>query len=371
MRYSSRGCSRNGWGSGEAGLEPLFTSQHTDISRHLTNIFTLSAHAISMSTLLIGFDENHFSEEQWDEIRRTCVQAAPQLEVVATRDKEEITSLLEDIEVAAGSFPRDLLAQAPNLKWFQQWGAGADWLLKYPDAAEHPFTLTNVSGIHAVPISEHILAFMLAFARGLPGAMRDQTQHEWQKASERSVFELAGKTLLLVGVGAIGARTAKLAAALGMRVWGVRRDPSKEVEYVERMASNAELRDLLPEADFVVLTVPLTEETRHIMSADEFAVMKDSGHLINIGRGGTVNEADLIRALQEGQIAGAGLDVFEEEPLPESSPLWEMENVIVTAHYSGDTPHYDARALEIFLENLRRYARGESLTHVVDKGRGY
>ncbi len=320
-----------------------------------------------MGILLIGFNEDHFSGAQWDEVRR----AAPRLEIRATRDKDEVTSSLSDIEVAAGSFPRDLLAKAPNLRWFQQWGAGADWLLKYPDAAEHPFTLTNVSGVHAVPISEHILSFMLAFARGLPGAVRDQAQHRWRKADERSVFELAGKTALLIGVGAIGERTAKLAATLGMRVWGVRRDPSKEVACVEKMVTRDELHTLLPEADFVILTVPLTKETRHMMSADEFGAMKDSGYLINIGRGGTVNEADLIWALQEGQIAGAGLDVFEEEPLPEDSPLWEMENVIVTAHYSGDTPHYDERALEIFLENLRRYEAGEALTHVVDKERGY
>ena len=337
------------------------------MSRYLTNIFTVLANAIPMSILLIGFNEDHFSDEQWDEIHR----AAPQLEVRATRDKGEIASLLDDIEVAAGSFPRDLLAKAPNLKWFQQWGAGADWLLKYPDAAEHPFTLTNVSGIHAVPISEHILALMFAFARGLPGAMRDQMQREWRKPNERSVFELAGKTALLIGVGAIGERIAKLAAALGMRVWGVRRDPSKEVEHVEQMVVGDELHTLLPNADFVILTVPLTKETRHMMAADEFSAMKDSSYFINIGRGGTVNEADLIRALQEGQIAGAGLDVFEEEPLPEDSPLWEIKNVIVTAHYSGDTPHYDARALEIFLENLRRYEAGEELTHVVDKRRGY
>ena len=320
-----------------------------------------------MSILLIGFNEDHFSNAQWDEIRR----AAPQLEVRASRDKDEITPLLADFEVAAGSFPRDLLAKAPNLKWFQQWGAGADWLFKYPDAVRHPFTLTNVSGIHAVPISEHVLSLMLAFARGLPGAMRDQAQRRWREPNERSVFELAGKTALLIGVGAIGERTAKLAAALGMRVWGVRRDPSRDAQYVERMVARDKLHDLLPDADFVILTAPLTEETRHLMSADEFGLMKDSSYLINIGRGGTVNEADLIHALEEGQIAGAGLDVFEEEPLPGDSPLWEMENVIVTAHYSGDTPHYDARALEIFLENLRRYGRGEALTHVVDKGRGY
>ena len=320
-----------------------------------------------MSVFLVGFDQDHFSEEQWGEIRR----AALQMQLVATRDKDEITSLLDDIEIVAGSFPRDLLAKAPNLKWFQQWGAGADWLLDYPDAAKGDFTLTNVSGIHAVPISEHIMALLLAFARDLPTALRDQSDHRWRKMSERHVFELANKTLLLVGVGNIGARTAALASALGLRVWGVRHDPSKEVPHVEKMAANDALIDLLPAADFVVLTAPLTEETKHMVSAAEFKAMKPTSYLINIGRGGTVNEADLIHTLQEGQIAGAGLDVFEEEPLPDDSPLWEMDNVILTAHYSGDTPHYDERALEILLENLRRYSQGEALTHVVDKKRGY
>ena len=320
-----------------------------------------------MGILLFGFHKDHFLDAQWDAVRR----AAPQLDLRATNDKDEITALLDEVEVVAGPFPRDLLAEAPKLRWFQQWSAGADWLLRYPDAAAHPFTLTSVSGIHAAPIGEHIVALMLAFARDLPGAMRDQVRRKWRKPSERNVFELAGKTVLLIGVGAIGARAAELAAALGMRVWGVRRDASKEVAHVERMEAKDKLHDLLPHADFVVLTAPLTEETRHMVAAAELEVMKDSSILINIGRGGTVNEADLVQALGEGQIAGAGLDVFEEEPLPETSPLWNMENVIITAHYSGDTPHYDERALEILVENLRRYGAGESLTHVVDKTRGY
>jgi len=320
-----------------------------------------------MGTLLVGFTEDRFDEAQWNAVR----EAAGDLRVVATRDREEIERLLPEIEATVGSFPRDLIAKAPNLRWFQQWGAGADWLLKYPEAAERDFILTNVSGIHAVPISEHIFAFLLAFARSFPKAMRDQLRGAWSQGERQPTFELAGKTTLLIGTGAIGARTAKLAAAFDMRVVGVRRNPDERVPHIERMVALEDLREVLPEADFVVLTVPLTKETRYLIAERELRAMKESAYLVNIGRGGTVKEEDLIRALHEGWIAGAGLDVFEEEPLPETSPLWGMENVLITPHTSGDTPHYDERALEIFLENLRRYRAGEPLTHVVDKERGY
>ena len=320
----------------------------------------------TVNTLLLGFEEDTLTEEQ---IAR--VESATSLRVLRSRDQNEIESVLDSTEVAAGSFPRDLLAKAPALRWFQQWGAGADWLLRYPDARAADFTLTNVSGIHAVPISEHILAFLLTFARGFPQAHRAQARREWLKEGDVPVFELAGKEVLLVGVGEIGARTARLAAALGMRVVGVRRDPSKGVEGVTRMVSLDGLLEELPDADAVVLTTPLTEETRGMIGTRELGAMKETSLLVNIGRGELVDERALIDALQEGSIAGAGLDVFEEEPLPQDSPLWEMENVILTSHYSGSTPHYHERALEIFLDNLTRYGRGEPLHHVVDKARGY
>ncbi len=320
-----------------------------------------------MSTFLVGFAEDHFTPEQQQAIR----EAAGGLELLYSRDRGDIEARLEDIEAAVGSFPRDLLGRAPRLRWFQQWGAGADWLLEHPELAEKDFVLTNVSGIHAVPISEHIFAFLLAFARDLPKAVRDQVNATWSSREQQPSFELAGKTLLLLGTGSIGARTAKLAHAFEMRVVGVRRNPGKSVEHIDEMVALADLHSALPSADIVVLTLPLTQDTRHIVSERELRTMKKTAYLVNIGRGGLVKETDLVRALEEGWIAGAGLDVFEEEPLPEGSPLWAMENVIITPHTSGDTPHYDERALEIFLENLRRYRAGESLTHVVDKTLGY
>ena len=318
-----------------------------------------------MSVLLLGFEPDTLSDEQVTKVRA----AAPDMRVLVSRDKDEIEGVLNEIEIVAGSFPRDLFPQASALRWYQQWGAGADWLLEHPEVAKLDFTLTNASGVHAVPISEHILAYLLAFARQLPQALSAKKEKAWQH--ELPVFELADKTMLLVGVGAIGVRTAELAAALGMRVIGIKRDPDTNVPGLESVHAPDALPDLLPEADAVVLTLPLTEETRGTIGERELRIMKASSYLVNIGRGGLIDEPALIRALQEGWLAGAGLDVFEEEPLPQDSPLWGLENVILTAHYAGLTPRYTERALAIFLDNLKRYQAGEPLENVVDKELGY
>jgi phosphoglycerate dehydrogenase-like enzyme len=319
-----------------------------------------------MTTILLGFDPGTLSEAQLAEVQ----EAAPDMQILVTEGREEIESVLDEIEIAFGSFPRDLLPRARNLRWLQQWGAGADWLLRHPEAVELNFVLTNTSGVHAIPVSEHILAFLLAFGRGLHLAIRAQQRHEW-KGSDRGRFELAGKTMVLVGVGAIGERTAEMAAALGMRVLGVRRDPTVGAPGVEAMFGPHQLMDLLPEADFVVLTVPLTHETQGMIGERELRAMKQTAYVVNTGRGGTIREPALIRALQEGWIAGAGLDVFETEPLPDDSPLWAMDNVIITSHCADVTPHYGERATEIFLDNLQRYRAGDPLRNVVDKRIGY
>jgi len=303
--------------------------------------------------------------------RATIVALAPDMRLVVTDDPAQIEAALPEVEIAAGHTRPALLARMPNLRWYQQWGAGADWLMRHPEIAARDFVITNASGVHAIQISEHILALLLAFARRLPQAMRAQLRGEWQREEREDIFELAGKTMVLIGVGAIGERTARLAAALDVRVIGVRRDPAARTPGVERMIGPERLADVLPEADFVVLTIPLTHDTRHMIGERELRLMKSTAHIVNIGRGGTIDEAALIRALREGWIAGAGLDVFEKEPLPADSPLWGMENVIITAHYAGATPHYNERALAIFLDNLRRYKAGEPLRNVVDKRLGY
>ncbi len=320
----------------------------------------------AMHTILITQAESAMTEAERAEIARL----APGAKVVITGDRDEMLAVLPEADIITGHVSPALLREAPNLRWYQQWGAGADWLSRHPELEARDFTLTNASGVHAINISEHIFAFLLAFARDLPRAFDAQAAGEWRRQGD-AVFELAGKTMLLVGVGAIGRHTAHLAAAFGMRVWGIRRNPGRAVEGVERMGDMARLHDWLPEADFVVLTAPLTPETRHMFDEAALRRMKPTAYLVNIGRGGTVDEAALVRGLQEGWLAGAGLDVFEQEPLPADSPLWTLPNVIITAHYSGATPEYHHRAMGIFLDNLRRYVQGEELRNVVDKGLGY
>ena len=321
-----------------------------------------------MSIILLYFEPEKLREEWLAQMQAT----APDMDVLVSRDRDEIESVLDEIEIAVLSFPRDLLPNARNLRWFQQWSAGADWLLRHPEAVELDFVLTSTSGLHAIPITEHIFALLLAFARRIDRSVRHQTRREWMPYEQKqTVFELAGKTMVLIGVGAIGERTAQVAGAFGMRVLGVRRNPEKNVPGVERMFGPDRLLDVLPEADCVVVTAPLTSETRKMIGERELRAIKPTGYLINIGRGGIIDESALIYALDDGWIAGAGLDVFEEEPLPEDSPLWDADNVIITAHYAGITPAYDERAMAIFLDNLQRYRDGKPLRNVVDKRVGY
>lgn len=317
--------------------------------------------------ILVGAPSSTYNEDQIATIKI----AAPDYRVVVTEDRAEIEAVLQDIEIIYSRFPRDLLPGATSLRWFQQSGAGADWLLRYPEAVQQDFVLTSASGVHPINISEHVLAFMTAFARSLHDAIKNQQRHEWHRPELNQVFELAGKNLLVIGVGAIGSRIAQVASALGMRVLGLRRDSAKSMEAVSVMYGPDQLLEVLPKADFVVLTVPLTHETNGMIGATELAAMKPTAYLINVGRGGTVQESALVDALAEGTIAGAGLDVFEQEPLPEDSLLWEMGNVIITCHYSGLTPDYQDRALGIFLDNLRRYRTGRPLLNVVNKEMGY
>ncbi len=319
-----------------------------------------------MPTILLGLPAAAVIEADRAEISRIF----PDARLVISSQHEAMAAVLPDVEIAAAGVPPRLIVQAPRLRWFQQWGAGADWLARHPEAATRDFILTNTSGLHAIPISEHILALLLAFARRLPAAIRAQQRGVWER-QEGHVFELAGKTLLLIGVGAIGERTATLASALGLRVLGIRRDGRLAAAGVTEMAGPDRLHAWLPQADFVVLTVPLTPETRQLIGAAELRLMRPTAYLVNIGRGGTVDEAALVKALQAGRIAGAGLDVFATEPLPADSPLWRMEQVIITAHYAGNTPVYNPRAMAIFLDNLRRFRDGAPLRNVVDKQLGY
>lgn len=318
-----------------------------------------------MSLLYIGLPKSRVTPDQQERIKAL----APGFQIIITDQPDEIEPVLDQVEIAAGHFPPEWINQAPKLRWYQQWGAGADWLMKHPEIQQRDFILTNASGVHSIPITEHILALMLAFTRRLQQAFRDQQNRRWSEID--SPEELAGKTLLLIGVGAIGRHTARVASLLGMHVIGITRRSGKPSAGVERLVTQEHLLEELRGADFVVLTIPLTRDTRHLIDANAIKQMKTGAYIINIGRGATIDEAALAQALKEGKIAGAGLDVFEQEPLPAGSPLWAMQNVIITAHYSGNTPFYDQRALDIFLTNLECFTRDKPMRNVVDKHQGY
>jgi phosphoglycerate dehydrogenase-like enzyme len=258
---------------------------------------------------------------------------------------------------------------APNLKWIQLTSAGADRLLN-SGFIEGGITVTTVSGLHATPIGEFVIASMLMWAKGAPRTLRAQLRREWVRFAPT---ELHGKTVGIVGAGHIGAEVGRLAKAFGCRVVATRRSAvaGETAAYADEVLPASGLHGLLEQSDYLVLSMPLTPETRGMIGEDELRAMKPSSFLVNIARGPVIVEDALIRALTEGWIAGAALDVFDKEPLPEDSPLWDMENVILTPHISGGTEIYNQRAVEIFRDNLQRYLNNQPLQNVVDPTRGY
>lgn len=282
--------------------------------------------------------------------------------------------VLAPVEVMiCGRLPIEWLSNASRLRWVQFLGAGVEASL-FPEILATDIILTNASGVHATPIAEHVFGMMLMFARGLHRCVRQQLHNEWNRDGFRlQVRELHGATIGIIGLGSIGLAVAERAKAFGMRVLSVKRTASNKPTCVDELYSPQQLSHLLQESEYVVLCVPLTRETRGMLGENELRQMRRDAILINISRGAVVDQQALIRALQEGWIAGAGLDVFTPEPLPPDSPLWKMHNVIISPHVSGETPHYGARAAEIFLRNLHAYLRGDfaSMVNVVDKTAGY
>jgi D-2-hydroxyacid dehydrogenase (NADP+) len=268
------------------------------------------------------------------------------------------------------------LAAATRLRWVSLWGAGVDD--RIPSAlVERRITLTNASGIHGPNIAEHVMGMMLAFTRGLLRAWRAQSEKVWRHREEsrgRGPGELTGQTLGILGLGRIGEALAARARPFGMRVVGMKRDPTTRHDAAVRVDAVYGMGDidrLLGQCDHVCNVLPYTSATHHILDAARLAQMRRGALLYNVGRGKTVDEAALVDALVTGALAGAGLDVFEHEPLSGDSPLWGMENVIITPHVAGLTPHYFERAADQLARNLARFQRGEELGNTVDVARGY
>jgi len=284
--------------------------------------------------------------------------------------KAKLDSLLARAEVIYGlRLPQNVLARAPRLKWIQVMSAGVDRFLDI-DMIDSPVTLANVSGIHAIPISEFVIGLMLMFVKQAPLCFQLKYEKKWERFTPEA---LNSKTVGIVGLGSIGREVARLAKAFGMRVIATRRSarPGGRARNVDIMLPPGQLSRLLAESDFVVLAVPFTPETSNLVGRKDLRRMKPTAYLINIARGGIVDESALVRALDEGWIAGAGLDVFATEPLSPESRLWEFPNVIFSPHIAGGIGDYAMRATEIFAENLKRYLAGKRLLNVVDKKRGY
>lgn len=288
--------------------------------------------------------------------------AIPGVDATVFHDPKDATAAIRDADAAYGTVPPELLAEAGSLRWIAAARAGLGGAWFYEALVESDVVVTNVRGIYNDHLAAHALGFLLAFARRFDAYLPQQT---WRPGPP--MLDLASMTALIVGVGGAGAETARLCAALGLCVLGA--DPRTETPPpgVADLFAPQDLPDRIGEADFVILIAPETPETRGLFDANLFARMKAGAYFINVGRGVCVETDALIAALKTGHIAGAGLDVADEEPLPDGSPLWRMPNALITPHIAVRGAPYAAKAEAILLENCRRFAAGEPLLNVVDK----
>jgi phosphoglycerate dehydrogenase-like enzyme len=326
-----------------------------------------------------------FKEGQLNRLR----QVSPALEVrqQTCRNADEVSEALTTRdEILYTFFSPTSLAVAPNLKWVQLHSAGADHLLDTP-LWQSDIPITNASGVHATTIGEYVIGSMLAHSRHFPRLFAHQQRAEWPENRWQKFVgqELRGKTLCVVGYGSIGREVARLASAFGMRVVAVKNNPrwrrdrgfclpgagDPEGRIPETIYGPRQLDKALAQVDYVVVTVPSTPQTRPLIKDQALRTMPRHAYLVNVSRGDVLDQEALIAALRDARIGGAGLDVFDPEPLPAESPLWRMDNVIISPHISGFTPNYDDHAVTLFSQNLQRYLKGRTLLNEIDRERGY
>jgi phosphoglycerate dehydrogenase-like enzyme len=298
--------------------------------------------------------------------------AAPHVRVTTKAELVSRPELLAHAEVLfTQSIDATRIAQAANLRWVQTYGAGVEWLLTDAVVARDELRITNARGIHAQPIAEHVFGMLLAFTRRIDGSVRQQQTQAWQPAElTASLRNLDGKTLGIVGLGAIGRRLAEVGKAFAMRVIGTR-SSGAETPSVDRTYGPDGLRAVLAESDYIVNALPLTAATRHVFNRETLAVARPDAVLINIGRGATIDTEALVEALKTHKLGAALLDVTDPEPLPKEHALWRLPNVLITPHYAGAHPGYAQHVTALFLDNLKRYLTGDALINLVDKRAGY
>lgn len=294
--------------------------------------------------------------------------AAPSAEIVHTKSAEEAALGVDGAEVVMGMMSPGMFARAGSLRWFQSASAGLDNVL-FPELIESDVTLTNMAGLYAAAGGEQAWALLLALARGLSHAVRSHGNRKWEKAP---IAEITGRTMLVLGMGGFGQEIVKRSAGYDLTILSL--DPVRETApgVAEiRKPTRENLHAFLQAADAVMVACPLTKETYHWISEEEFGLMQPHAYLVNVSRGGIIDEDALATALHDGLIAGAGLDVQEVEPLPQTSPLWDAPNFLMTAHQAGFSADRHRNVVRFFAENLQRYATGQPLANICDKTKGY
>jgi phosphoglycerate dehydrogenase-like enzyme len=292
--------------------------------------------------------------------------AAPDADVRYFARRQDLEAQIEEAEVVAGGISAAALGRATKLQWVQSWAAGPNELM-YPEFVASPVVATSCKSNGAIPLAEHAIMLMLMLNRDMPRWMRAQAERRWDHWSHP---ELNGLTCGIIGLGYSGQDLALKCQAFHMRVLGIRRT-AQPTPHVDELFTHDRLHEFLGQSDFVVVTAPRTPETTGMLGEAEFRVMKPSAYYICFSRGGIADDEALLRALQEGWIAGAGLDAHGVEPLPPDSPFWTAPNTLITPHNGASTPFTRQRGIDIFVENLKRYVRGQPLLNVIDKTRGY
>ena len=295
----------------------------------------------------------------------------PQIQFAAADDHDDILREIVDAEVVFGGINREAFLAAKQLKWIQNPGAGVERLARISEIAESDVTITNTRGAHAATIAEHTFGLLISLTRQLPQLLQAQREHDWVRRIDGPQVGLTGLTLGVVGMGNIGRAIAKRGHAFDMNVIGIDVNEVPKPDFVAELRLLDGLDDLMRRSDVVAVAAPITPETAGMLGPEQLRLMKPTAYLIVVSRGGIIDEDTLVQMLQEGQLAGAGLDVTATEPLPKDSSLWDTPNLLVTPHCSGSSSYTSAAGRAIFYENLRRYLAKEPLTNLVDLKRGF
>jgi phosphoglycerate dehydrogenase-like enzyme len=327
-----------------------------------------------MKTLIV----HYHSFELWHApswIRERLQQDFPGHQFIQLQNYDRVPQEIADTDVFIGlSLRPEQFAAAKRLCWIHSPAAAVHQLM-YPELIKSSVALTNSTGVHGPVVAEHAITLLLALAKRLPQAMQYQAKHEWSQnqlwqGSPRP-REVADSTVLVIGMGSIGREFAARAKALGMRILAIRENPAKGLDGADAVYGSAQIDDVLPQADYVLLCTPVTPATTGIMNAARLNKMKPDSYLINVARGPLIDEAALLDTLQHRRIAGAALDVFNQEPLLADSPFWSLDNILITPHTAAVTDRLWERHYRLIVDNMKRFLAGERLLNEVDKTRGY